>query len=181
LALRPRCGPATLVDRVSANTRKPRDSISARAPSRARQTPTRVWLGQECFVVVAEALPPGINQRPGVTLLLGRGGPLSVEILDAGVRSGWAFLLAPEQRRRFVGAQPHDSVTVEPGHALYTGYLAWAREAANSEARRAQLADAPARVVPSALEQLPTRGAFDQGCERSCLPTIGRRERRSLS
>jgi hypothetical protein len=128
---------------------------------RSHQEPTRVWLGRECFVVAAERLPPGEQQRPGVTVLLGRRGPLTVELPERGVCTGWAFLLVPEQRRRFVGAQPHYSVTIEPGHGLYTGYLSWARDAASGKAAWTQIVAAPARVDPFELESLATTAAFD--------------------
>jgi hypothetical protein len=122
---------------------------------------TQVLLGRDCFVVIARAIPPGVQQRPGVTLLLGRGSALTIELSDRDVRSGWSFLLAPEQRRRFVGAQPHYSITIEPGHDSYASYLRWARDLESSESGRSRLADSPPRVAAAELERLSSAGAFD--------------------
>lgn len=88
---------------------------------------SQLLIGDNCFIVKAHVLPNGYNQRPGMTLLLSTGRtPLELEIEGQLVRaSGW--LLAPELRRRFIRPQPHTSVTLEPGHSIYSGLLAWAR------------------------------------------------------
>ena len=84
-------------------------------------------IGRACFIVRAESLPNGYNQRPGVTLLLADGEPLALEIDGQSVLAADAWLLAPEIRRRFVRPQPHFSITVEPGHPAYARLLGWAR------------------------------------------------------
>ena len=84
-------------------------------------------LGRACFVVLAQSLPTGFNARPGVTVLLARDQAMDLDIdgqLHPGLR---AVVLPPGQRRRFLRACPHISVTVEPGHALYRRFLAWSR------------------------------------------------------
>lgn len=84
-------------------------------------------LGRACFVVLAQSLPTGFNTRPGVTVLLALDQAMDLDI-DGLVHPGLrAVVLAPGQRRRFLRACPHISVTVEPGHALYRRFLAWAQ------------------------------------------------------
>ena len=129
---------------------------------RVSVTAIRVSLGHDCFVVAAETVPPGVNQRPGVTLLIGRDAALDVEVLDEGVRKGWVLLFAPEQRRRFAGVQSHYSLTIEAGHALYTTYLKWAREVAHSEAWRDRLARSAPAIPSAALEHLRNAAEIDR-------------------
>ncbi|MDT4832139.1 Helix-turn-helix domain protein [compost metagenome] len=84
-------------------------------------------IGRACFIVKAGSLPNGYNQRPGMTLLLADGEPLSLEIDGQSAVAADAWLLAPEIRRRFVRPQPHFSLTVEPSHPAYARLLHWAR------------------------------------------------------
>jgi AraC-like DNA-binding protein len=104
-------------------------------------------IGHACFIVRAGLMPNGVNQRPGMTLLLADGEPLELEIDGRSVVAD-AWLLAPEIRRRFVRPQPHVSITVEPNHPAYVRLLRWVRLSQGAahrfeveEVKRAQLAE----------------------------------------
>jgi hypothetical protein len=82
-------------------------------------------LGRDCFVVLAQALPNGVNARPGVTVLLALDEAMDLDF-DGRRQSGLrAVVVAPGCRRRFLRTCRHVSVTVEPGHRLYRSFLAW--------------------------------------------------------
>lgn len=119
---------------------------------------SQLLIGDACFIVRAQSLPNGYNQRPGMTLLVASGPvPLELEIEGQPVTAaGW--LLAPELRRRFSHPQPHISITIEPGHATYSRLLAWARL---SPLKYQQLDDAVAISELAAI--------IDQGNLASCL------------
>ena len=61
----------------------------------------QLMIGRACFIVRAESLPNGYNQRPGMTLLLADGEPLALEFDDQSIATADAWLLAPEIPRRF--------------------------------------------------------------------------------
>lgn len=119
-------------------------------------TVSEILIARHSFLVRAQSLPTGFNQRPGVTLLLSRDAPLNVEIQGRGVMTGNAFLLIPELKRRFVGRQPHYSITIEPGHLDYGRWLAWAR----TVPANAGFPDVAAGHR-QLLEALHTEGEFD--------------------
>ena len=89
--------------------------------------PNQLLIGQHALIVHASSLPTGFNQRPGVTLLLAHEQALQLEITGLGEVSANALLLPPEVQRRFISAQRHISITVEPGHPSYCSLLHWAR------------------------------------------------------
>ena len=113
-------------------------------------------IGRACFIVRAESLPNGYNQRPGMTLLLADGEPLELEIDGQSVETADAWLLAPEIRRRFVRPQSHISITVEPSHPTYARLLRWARVSPNAAHRFDMAAADRARLADVATQQ-----AFD--------------------
>lgn len=113
-------------------------------------------IGRACFIVRAESLPNGYNQRPGMTLLLADGEPLELEIDGQSVLAADAWLLAPEIRRRFVRPQPHVSITVEPSHPAYARLLHWARTSP-AAAHRFEVAVAD----QTGLAEVATQQAFD--------------------
>jgi hypothetical protein len=81
--------------------------------------PNQLLIAQHALIVHASSLPTGFNQRPGVTLLLAREQRLRLEITGLGEVCATALLLPPEVQRRFISAQHHISLTVEPGHPGY--------------------------------------------------------------
>lgn len=89
--------------------------------------PNQLLIAQHALIVHASSLPTGFNQRPGVTLLLAREQMLRLEITGLGEVCATALLLPPEVQRRFLSAQHHISITVEPGHPSYCSLLRWAR------------------------------------------------------
>jgi AraC-like DNA-binding protein len=113
-------------------------------------------IGRACFIVRAESLPNGYNQRPGMTLLLADGEPLELEFDDHSIATADAWLLAPQIRRRFVRPQAHVSITVEPSHPTYARLLRWARVSPNAAHRFEVAAADRARLAAVATQQ-----AFD--------------------
>ena len=90
-------------------------------------SPNQLLIGQHALIVHASTLPTGFNQRPGVTLLLAREQALVLEITGMGEVKANALLLPPDVQRRFIRAQGHISITVEPGHPSYCRLLRWSR------------------------------------------------------
>lgn len=113
-------------------------------------------IGLACFIVRAGSMPNGVNQRPGMTLLLADGEPLELEINGRSVVAADAWLLAPEIRRRFIRPQPHISITVEPSHCAFARLLHWSRLSPGA-AHRFEVAAAD-RVR---LAEVATQQAFD--------------------
>ncbi len=97
--------------------------------------PNQLLIGKSAFIVRAQSLPNGYNQRPGMTLLLADGEPLELEIDGLPAATSEAWLLAPEIRRRFLRPQPHTSITVEPSHPSYLRMLRWARSSPDAALR----------------------------------------------
>lgn len=121
-------------------------------------------IGRACFIVRAGSMPNGVNQRPGMTLLLADGEPLELEINGRSVVAADTWLLAPEIRRRFIRPQPHISITVEPSHFAYARLLHWSRLSPGA-AHRFEVAAAD-RVR---LAEVATQQAFDAWLD--CLLT----------
>jgi len=118
-------------------------------------------LGKSCFIVKARSLPNGVNQRPGMTLLIADEQPLELEIDGLPTLSANALLLAPNVRRRFVRTQAHTSITIEPAHRFYTCLLQWVR--INARGVQQFDIDTERRI---ALDAIAEQRSFDLWLER---------------